>query len=88
MTSEAPGLLWCPELAGQIKTCQDQYGKKVLLSVGGSTSQISFAGTDEAVAFADVLWGVFGPGGSVDDQSRPFGMVEVDGFDIGLSLFF
>lgn len=87
MRNEAPGLLSCPELATQIQTCQKVHGKKVLLSVGGSTSQISFGGTNEAEAFANVLWGVFGPSGNVDAGLRPFGVVEVDGFDIGSSPF-
>lgn len=84
MASSAPGLLSCPDLAEQIKTCQDAYGKKVLLSVGGATSQISFSGEEEARTFGDVFWGVFGPpGGSVEMGLRPFGDVVVDGFDIG-----
>lgn len=70
-----------------IQTCQQTYGKKVFLGVGGSTGRISFSGPDQANAFGDVLWDVFGPSGNVDPQLRPFGTVEVDGFDIGSSLF-
>ncbi|CZR53040.1 uncharacterized protein PAC_02918 [Phialocephala subalpina] len=82
MASQAPGLLYCPDLAAQIKTCQSTYGKKVFLSVGGAASSISFTGVDQAKAFGDVLWDVFGPAGNVDAGLRPFGSVEVDGFDI------
>ncbi|KUJ18345.1 glycoside hydrolase [Mollisia scopiformis] len=82
MINEAPGLLWCPGLASQIQICQATYGKKVLLSVGGSTSKISFSGPGQAQELGDVLWDVFGPAGNVDPQLRPFGTVEVDGFDI------
>lgn len=84
MINEAPGLLWCPGLASQIQICQATYGKKVLLSVGGSTSKISFSGPGQAQELGDVLWDVFGPAGNVDPQLRPFGTVEVDGFDIGM----
>jgi hypothetical protein len=31
---EAPGLLFCSELATDIDTCQTTYSKKVLLSIG------------------------------------------------------
>lgn len=82
MVAQAPGLLFCPQLAGYISTCQNKYGKKVLLSIGGSASQISFTGDDQARNFADVLWNLFGPPGNVDIGLRPFGNVEVDGFDI------
>ena len=88
MASEAPGLLSCPELAGNISSCQDMYGKKVFLSSGGATSQFSFGNQGEASTFADVMWGLFGPAGNVDMELRPFGMVEIDGFDVGsLALF-
>ncbi|KAH7350951.1 glycoside hydrolase superfamily [Rhexocercosporidium sp. MPI-PUGE-AT-0058] len=82
MRTQAPGLLSCPELAGNISTCQNTYGKKVLMSVGGATSQISFGGEDQARNFGDVLWNLFGPAGNIDDGLRPFGDIEVDGFDI------
>lgn len=83
MVSEAPGLLSCPALAADIKTCQEKYGKKVLLSIGGATSQISFAAPAEAGDFANVLWDLFGPPGNIDVALRPFGDASVDGFDIG-----
>ncbi|KAF8858891.1 glycoside hydrolase [Acephala macrosclerotiorum] len=83
MQSQAPGLLWCPDLASQIQTCQSKYGKKMFLSVGGAASQISFKDEGEARALGDVLWDVFGPPGNLDVGLRPFGEVVVDGFDIG-----
>lgn len=85
MASKAPGLLSCPELAGNITACQRGWGKKVLLSIGGEGSNIKFASEKAAKSFAGMLWGLFGPpGGSVEEGLRPFGGVEVDGFDIGL----
>ena len=84
MISEAPGLLSCPELAADIKTCQATYGKKVMLSIGGAASQLSFSGPEEATTFATILWELFGPEtGSVDAGLRPFGSISIDGFDIG-----
>lgn len=83
MASSAPGLLSCPALAADILTCQKTYGRKVLLSVGGATSTIAFASDQQASTFANVLWKIFGPPGQVDVGLRPFGTVEVDGFDIG-----
>lgn len=84
MVQKAPGLLYCPELAANITACQRGYGKKVLLSIGGANSNINFSSEKQAKTFATVLWNLFGPVGNVDLQLRPFGMVEVDGFDIGL----
>ncbi len=84
MASEAPGLLSCPELAGNITSCQRGYGKKVLLSIGGATSQFDFASSEQASTFGDVMWDLFGPPGNVDAELRPFGTVEVDGFDVGM----
>jgi hypothetical protein len=83
MRNSAPGLLSCPDLAGMVTACQNTYGKKVLLSMGGSNGQISFTSDTQAAAFADVLWDLFGPPGNVDVTLRPFGSVEIDGFDVG-----
>jgi hypothetical protein len=83
MISEAPGLLSCPQLAADITTCQTQYGKKVLLSIGGATGQISFPTATSASTFATTVWNLFGPPGNVDIGLRPFGTVELDGFDVG-----
>jgi hypothetical protein len=89
MAAKAPGLLSCPELAGNITACQRGWGKKVLLSIGGGEgSNIKFASEKAAKSFAGMLWGLFGPTGGVDEGLRPFGGVEVDGFDIGLFLPF
>lgn len=83
MENEAPGLLYCPELASNISACQSTYGKKVLLSIGGSASGISFTSAEEASNFANMLWNLFGPPGNIDLELRPFGTVTVDGFDVG-----
>lgn len=83
MKSKAPGLLSCTQLAKDITTCQKTYGKKVLLSIGGATSRISFPSATSASTFATTLWKLFGPPGSVDTGLRPFGTVQIDGFDVG-----
>jgi hypothetical protein len=83
MAQHAPGLLYCPELASNITACQRGWGKKVMLSIGGDSSLIKFSSDEAAKGFAGVLWNLFGPSGNVDPELRPFGMVEVDGFDIG-----
>jgi len=83
MVAESPGLLSCPELEGYIDICQQTYGKKVLLSIGGSTSSLSFSSASDASGFANILWQLFGPPGNIDIQLRPFGNVSVDGFDVG-----
>lgn len=71
----------CPALAQDIAFCQQQ-GKKVLLSLGGSSSNLTLHSTEEAKQAAQTLWNVFGMGSSVH---RPFGSVVVDGFDFGTS---
>jgi hypothetical protein len=83
MISKAPGLLSCPQLATDINTCQSKYGKKVFLSIGGATSQISFASASLASTFATTMWNLFGPPGNVDVGLRPFGTAQIDGFDVG-----
>ncbi|KAM3082636.1 Chitinase 3 [Clarireedia jacksonii] len=83
MAEKAPGLLRCPELAEQIETCQE-LGKKILLSMGGATGQIVFTTDEDAIAFAKVMWGLFGPLGALDEGLRPFGRSVMDGFDLGI----
>ncbi|KAB8290772.1 hypothetical protein EYC80_008409 [Monilinia laxa] len=85
MASQARGLLYCPDLAREIKICQG-VGKKVLLSLGGYTGTIAFGSEEEAIEFAGLLWGLFGPWEGnelkVDEGLRPFGRIVLDGFDI------
>ncbi|KAK8251166.1 glycoside hydrolase superfamily [Phyllosticta capitalensis] len=81
----APGLAVCPELGRQVKKCQG-LGKKVFLSIGGSTSNTSFdAGAEGARAAEDAaksMWNLFGEGTGTP-YLRPLGRdVVVDGFDI------
>lgn len=58
-------LLDCPQIGEDIKTCQDQYNKTVLLSVGGATyTEGGFASEDAAVKAANLVWDTFGPADS------------------------
>jgi hypothetical protein len=87
MLAEAPGLLYCPELASYIKACQSTYGKKVMLSIGGAASQFSLASADAASTLATTLWNLFGPPGDIGDGLRPFGQVSIDEFDVGAKYY-
>lgn len=76
----ATGLLDCPSLAKNITSCQS-LGKKVLLSLGGSTGVTNFTSDAQATSFATNLWNLFG-GGMTNSNMRPFGSVKIDGFDV------
>ncbi|KAL7270542.1 Chitinase 2 [Rhizina undulata] len=75
-------LLWCPTIAADITTCQETYGKKILLSIGGgSDTYQGFNTSDDAAAFAEKVWDMFGKGWT---YYRPFGDAIVDGFDLDI----
>lgn len=78
----ATGLLSCPLLASYIAQCQN-LGKKVLLSLGGGTSDVHLPDDENAKTVAKQLWNLFGAGKGEDPGLRPFGNVTLDGFDIG-----
>jgi chitinase len=74
----------CPTLAANITRCQ-QLGKKVMISLGGSSANLDFASDTDAQDAATTLWNVFGAGTDTP-IARPFGHVTVDGFDFGSPL--
>ena len=84
----------CPNLAADIPVCQTTYSKKIILSLGGSSQTYQLSGAAAGVAFADFLWGAFGPRNATwiaDGQPRPFDgpnaeSVEVDGFDFDIEI--
>jgi len=85
----ATGVLRCPNIERDVKTCQAM-GKKVLLSLGGGGSMLNTTGVvsdDQAKEFAGTLWDVFG-GGKGRKFGRPFREVVLDGFDVGESSSF
>ncbi|KAL8748122.1 MAG: hypothetical protein Q9190_000084 [Brigantiaea leucoxantha] len=81
-TFEGTALLNCPQIAADIATCQQTYGKTILLSIGGATyTEGGFSSPDDAVAAANQIWATFGPEQSDSSALRPFGSSSVDGFD-------
>lgn len=82
----------CPYLTPGIDHCQTQYGKKVLLSIGGeftAASNYSISSYENGVAFANFIWGAYGPyDDSWGTQPRPFDYddvhVAVDGYDFDI----
>ena len=77
----------CSQIAEDIKTCQAA-GKKIFASIGGALPGGNFlASKDSATAFADFLWGSFGPlqDSTLKQFPRPFGTdTIVDGFDLDI----
>ncbi|PMD16786.1 carbohydrate-binding module family 50 protein [Hyaloscypha hepaticicola] len=82
----------CPNLVADIPVCQAQYGKKIVLSLGGGIDTYGLTGAANGTAFADFLWGAFGPQTKAwlkEGLPRPFDgpnnqAVEVDGFDFDI----
>ncbi|KAF2092063.1 glycoside hydrolase family 18 protein [Saccharata proteae CBS 121410] len=75
----------CSQVAEDIKSCQQDHGTTILLSVGGATySEGGFCTAEEAQAAADNLWSTFGPllPNATESQYRPFGTAALDGFDM------
>ncbi|KAL0934988.1 chitin recognition protein [Colletotrichum truncatum] len=78
----------CPTLNAQIPVCQQQYGKKIILSLGGGAGGYQLTGRNEGELLATYLWKMFGPKASDWTGPRPFDsngqVVEVDGFDMDI----
>jgi hypothetical protein len=78
----ATGLVDCSLLATAISQCQHN-GKKVLLSLGGATGDLTLP-TEAITTSAQRVWDLF-----IDNsndalaQVRPFGNISLDGLDIG-----
>lgn len=76
----------CWQIAEDIPVCQAA-GKKILVSLGGDSPGNFIASTTSAQAFADFLWGAYGPPQDTTETlfPRPFGTdVIVDGFDLDI----
>nr|AVR59248.1 cuticle-degrading chitinase AO-379 [Orbilia oligospora] len=75
-------ILNCPDIGEMITQCQG-LGKKVLLSLGGSTyNNAAWKSVAEARDTGNTLWAMFGPPGNNPYKYRPFGNATVDGFDL------
>ena len=80
----------CPAITSGWQTCKDN-GVKLILSIGGvfsSSSNYTVSTDDNAVDFANFLWGSFGPYDPSYDGPRPFDVDgvhnSVDGFDFDI----
>lgn len=76
----------CWQIAEDIPVCQAA-GKKILVSLGGDSPGNFIASPASAQAFADFLWGAYGPPQDTTETAfpRPFGTdVIVDGFDLDI----
>ncbi|KAI1329771.1 putative class III chitinase [Xylariaceae sp. FL0255] len=81
-TTASNGLLICPEIEADIKTCQAN-GKTIMLSIGGATySEGGFSSASAAQSAAKTVWDLFGSPTST--ANRPFGTAVIDGFDLDL----
>lgn len=75
-------LIDCPRVGKDIATCQQQYNKTILLSIGGATyTEGGFQSEDAAIKGAQKVWETFGPRQTNSTALRPFGDVSVNGFD-------
>lgn len=81
--SNNPNLLHCAEIASDIETCQS-LGRKILLSLGGSSGSYGFTTDEEAESFAQTLWNTFGEGSDSASVDRPFDSALIDGFDFDI----
>ncbi|KAI1102466.1 carbohydrate-binding module family 18 protein [Jackrogersella minutella] len=54
-------LYQCPPLQKDLYTCRQTSSKKILLSLGGATTDYQLTGATDGANFANVLWGLFGP---------------------------
>ncbi|KFY10780.1 hypothetical protein V491_07476 [Pseudogymnoascus sp. VKM F-3775] len=61
----------CPGMAQDIQYCQSK-GKKILLSLGGGPDTYHLSGKVDGEAFADFLWGAYGPNTTAWTGPRPF----------------
>jgi chitinase len=89
MAAGATGLLDCvgDGSSAKIKLCQNTYGKKVMLSLGGSVGNLALQSDDQAKQVANTLWNLFlGGKDPMITPLRPYGDVVLDGIDIDSEL--
>ena len=78
--TQNPFLLKCDAIATGVKTCQAA-GKKVLISIGGSTGSAGFQSDDDGKMAATSAWNIFlGGNGAI----RPFAGATLDGVDLDI----
>ena len=76
----------CPDIGPDVIECQQTYGKKILLSIGGGYPNSYYIKNNKSgVNFADFLWAAFGPVSATKRGiPRPWGDAGVDGFDFDI----
>ena len=75
----------CPNIGEDVIACQQTYGKKIFLSLGGGRGDYYLNSAASARQFANFLWAAFGPvSASTPDVPRPWGDAAVDGFDFDI----
>ncbi|KXT05133.1 hypothetical protein AC578_7549 [Pseudocercospora eumusae] len=78
----------CPNIGPDVTTCQQTYGKKIFLSIGGGYPTTYYLKNDTtARTFADFLWKAWGPVQSGYTGPRPWGNASVDGFDFDIESY-
>ena len=79
-STDDPFLLKCDDLAAGVRACQAA-GKKVLISIGGSTGSAGFQSDDDGKMAATSVWNIFlGGNGPI----RPFANATLDGVDLDI----
>src|SRR5262249_53646265 len=78
--AQNPFLLKGDEIGTGIKSCQSA-GKKVLISIGGSTGSAGFQNDDDGKKAAQATWDIFLGGNS---PIRPFPGAALDGVDLDI----
>lgn len=73
----------CPYIGEDVIACQQTYGKKIFLSIGGGNpSNYYIKNALSGQKFANFLWAAFGPVSATQRNiPRPWGDAGVDGFD-------
>jgi chitinase len=75
----------CPNIGPDVIACQQTYGKKILISLGGGYPTSYYLKSDDSGrALADFLWKAWGPVQSGYTGPRPWGNAVVDGFDFDI----
>ncbi|KAI2469541.1 carbohydrate-binding module family 18 protein [Annulohypoxylon bovei var. microspora] len=85
-------LYQCPAIQKDLYTCRQSYpSKKILLSLGGATTDYQLTGATDGTSFANLLWGLFGPRTTTwvnAGKPRPFDYngvgFAIDGFDLDI----
>lgn len=76
----------CPDIGPDVIACQQTYGKKIFLSIGGGEpTNYYIKNSKSGKNFANFLWAAFGPVSATKSAiPRPWGNASVDGFDFDI----